>query len=156
MKTLLSLILVLIILVSCQVDNKKATQDSIYMDNILKGEVINFVMEAGKRDIDMDEVTDRVMALDSIIVSSDYPSTLGYFHNNNIYINPYVLNDVLMLRAIMYHELFHATYGLIHCHEMGYDIMCKANGPNWTYGVYLNEAFWQASLDVEFNKIKEL
>lgn len=119
---------------------------------VLQRLTIEFIIEGQNRGIDL---TDKILSLDTITYVTQEKKFLGLFKDNNIYINTIVLNDYAMFKAVVFHELFHAN-GVPHCHEVGTHLMCSLHPFGWSYGTYLDPLTWKNTLDVEFDKLKEL
>jgi len=127
----------------------------VKIDPMLEPFVLEFIEAAMGRGID---VMPDLFKLDYIIVSTNTPQYLGLYAkpNKTVYINYFVLNDDMMARAVIFHELFHALYEMGHCHEEGLDLMCAGKPDRFTFAYYHNDEIWYEELEKTFNRAKKL
>tara|TARA_R110000772_G_scaffold2410_1_gene8349 strand:+ start:58754 stop:59209 length:456 start_codon:yes stop_codon:yes gene_type:complete len=116
--------------------------------------VDEFIEEAKNRNID---VIPDLLKLEYIILAAS-PNKLGLYseYNKIIYINYFIINDDMMARAVIFHELFHALYKLDHCHEEGLDLMCASKPLRFTFAYYHNDEVWHNELEKSFNRAKKV
>lgn len=143
------LFFLLLFTTSCTSQEQEKT---VFIESALQQYIIEFLQEADERGF---SPVDDIVNLKEI--KFGYGNFLGATDHKSgiILINPFVLNDHLMTRAVVFHELFHAIYRLDHCHEQGNHIMCSGKPAGFTFAYYDDPGIWEATLDYEFNKIKK-
>lgn len=144
MKKLITIFIILISLFS-------NSQELVKIEPILEPYVLKFVEAASENNVSS---IDKIIKLDSIVLVSnvDY---LGLSKKNSIYINEFCISDVLMLKAVVFHELFHSIYNIEHCHTTGLHIMCENKPNDFTFAYYYDNKKWDEMVKLEFNKIKK-
>ena len=160
MKKLL-FILSLFVALSCSNEVKlqepvEKTKQEISIDPFLYPLIKEFVGEAIKRGKGLEITRLDSIGLKTIHVlpDSEMMGNLGYYskEKGEIALNDFLYNDWLMLRTVLFHELFHALE-IEHCDELGVHIMCAVKPGNFTYAYYLDPEVWEPLLDREFNKL---
>lgn len=145
-------VLLLIILITSSIYSQ---DNQVKIDPMLEPFVVEFTEEAINRGID---AMPDLFKLDYIIVSTNTPQYLGLYNKprKTVFINYFVLNDYMMARTVIFHELFHALYEMEHCHGEGLDLMCESKPRGFTFAYYHNDEVWQNELEKSFDRAKEL
>lgn len=115
---------------------------------LLEPHIASFVLEAQKRGINGMEL---VMQLDSIYIDHlPYPD-LERTYKNKIVISPYVLQDTLITRCVVYHAMGHIM-GKMHDDSNPLAIMTSAKPNGFSYAIYANDSIWQEQVTLLFKK----